>query len=84
MTIQQMHPVAHWPLVLGVLRRLEVATHRPLEVLVIALQDYYYSISRFAHFFRGFENLVVSLNCRDEVLSAEYHKIRAAQGRKVP
>ena len=26
MTIQQMHPVAHWPLVLGVLRRLEVAT----------------------------------------------------------
>ena len=25
-TIQQMHPVAHWPLVLGVLRRLEVAT----------------------------------------------------------
>ena len=25
-TIQQMHPVAHLPLVLGVLRRLEVAT----------------------------------------------------------
>ncbi len=24
--VQQMHPVAHWPLVLGVLRRLEVAT----------------------------------------------------------
>ena len=27
---------------------------------------------------------IVSLNCRDEVLSAEYHKIRAAQGTKVP
>jgi hypothetical protein len=26
MTVQQMHPVAHLPLVLGVLRRLEVAT----------------------------------------------------------
>jgi hypothetical protein len=26
MTIQQIHPVAHLPLVLGVLRRLEVAT----------------------------------------------------------
>src|SRR4029434_4118671 len=26
MTIQQIHPVVHWPLVLGVLRRLEVAT----------------------------------------------------------
>ena len=25
-TVQQMHPVAHLPLVLGVLRRLEVAT----------------------------------------------------------
>jgi len=25
-TIQQIHPVAHWPLVLRVLRRLEVAT----------------------------------------------------------
>ena len=24
--VQTMHPVAHWPLVLGVLRRLEVAT----------------------------------------------------------
>src|SRR5712691_11424636 len=27
---------------------------------------------------------VVSLNCRDEVLSAEDHKIRASQGTKVP
>jgi hypothetical protein len=27
---------------------------------------------------------VVSLNCRDDVLSGEYHKIRAAQGTKVP
>jgi len=26
MTVQQRRPVAHWPLVLGVLRRLEVAT----------------------------------------------------------
>ena len=26
MTVQQIHPVAHLPLVLGVLRRLEVAT----------------------------------------------------------
>jgi Domain of unknown function (DUF4277) len=26
MAVQQMHPVAHWPLVLGILRRLEVAT----------------------------------------------------------
>jgi hypothetical protein len=32
MTIQQMHPVAHWPLVLGVLRRLEVATLIDYEV----------------------------------------------------
>ena len=28
--------------------------------------------------------LVVSLNVRDEVLSAEYHKLRASQGMKVP
>jgi hypothetical protein len=28
--------------------------------------------------------LVVSLNSHDEVLSAEYHKIRASQGTKVP
>src|SRR5262249_14314241 len=27
--------------------------------------------------------LVVSLNARDEVLSAEYHKIRASQGTKI-
>jgi hypothetical protein len=33
MTIQQMHPVAHWPLVLGVLRRLEVATLIDYEIL---------------------------------------------------
>jgi hypothetical protein len=26
MTVQQIHPVAHLPLILGVLRRLEVAT----------------------------------------------------------
>jgi predicted house-cleaning noncanonical NTP pyrophosphatase (MazG superfamily) len=30
------------------------------------------------------EKLVVSLNARDEVLVAEYHKIRASQGTKVP
>ena len=30
------------------------------------------------------KNLVVSLNCRDEVLSAEYHKIRASQGDNSP
>jgi len=30
------------------------------------------------------KNLVVSLNCRDEVLPAEYHTIRASQGTKVP
>jgi|SoiMethySBSTD1v2_1073268.scaffolds.fasta_scaffold55370_2 hypothetical protein len=28
--------------------------------------------------------LVVSLNFRDEALAAEYHKIRALQGTKVP
>jgi len=28
--------------------------------------------------------LVVSLNCRDEVLPAEYDTIRASQGTKVP
>ena len=28
-------------------------------------------------------DLVVSLNSRDEVLSAEYHKIRASQGTKI-
>jgi len=27
---------------------------------------------------------VVSLNCRDEILPAEYHTIRASQGTKVP
>jgi hypothetical protein len=30
------------------------------------------------------DNWVVSLNFRDEVLSAEYHKIRASQGTTVP
>jgi transposase len=55
MTIQQMHPVAHLPLVLGVLRRLEVATlidglipphpapglscGRGVEALVLAMLD---------------------------------------------
>ena len=36
---------------------------------------------------RGMASLgpqVVSLNARDEVLAAEYHKIRALQGTKVP
>jgi hypothetical protein len=33
---------------------------------------------------RSIATLVVSLNFRDEVLSAEYHTIRAAQGTKVP
>jgi hypothetical protein len=55
MTVQQMHPVAHLPLVLGVLRRLEVATvidrlipphpahklscGRGVEALVLAMLD---------------------------------------------
>jgi len=30
------------------------------------------------------QKVVVSLNCRDEVLPAEYHTIRASQGTKVP
>jgi hypothetical protein len=54
-TVRQMHPVAHWPLVLGVLRRLEVATAvdrlipphpahglscgRGVEALVLAILD---------------------------------------------
>src|SRR5919109_3470725 len=55
MTVQQIHPVAHLPLVLGVLRRLEVATliddlipphpahglscGRGVEALVLAILD---------------------------------------------
>jgi len=54
-SVQHMHPVAHWPLVLGVLRRLEVATvidhllpphpahvlstGRGVEALVLAILD---------------------------------------------
>jgi hypothetical protein len=34
-------------------------------------------------FILGQPNRVVSLNCCDEVLSAEYHNIRASQGMKV-
>ena len=59
-TVQQMHPVAHLPLVLGVLRRLEVATlidglipphpaHEPRAVSVrtkIALVSAHASFSR--------------------------------------
>ena len=55
MAVQQIRPVAHWPLVLGVLRRLEVATviarlipphpahvlscRRGVEALVLAIVD---------------------------------------------
>ena len=55
MAVQQIHPVAHWPVVLGVLRRLEVATvidrlipphpahvrscGRGVEALVLAILD---------------------------------------------
>lgn len=55
MPVQQMRPVAHWPLILGVLRRLEVATiidrlipphpahvlscGRGVEALVLAILD---------------------------------------------
>src|SRR5499427_7882061 len=60
MTIQQMHPVAHLPLVLGVLRRLEVATiidrlipphpahglacGRGVEALVLAMLDGHHAL----------------------------------------
>jgi transposase len=60
MTIQQMHPVAHLPLVLGVLRRLEVATiidrlipphpahglscGRGVEALVLAILDGHHAL----------------------------------------
>jgi hypothetical protein len=33
---------------------------------------------------QNLENLVVSLNCRDEVQSAEFHKIRGSQRTQVP
>src|SRR5215471_2685945 len=62
MTVQQMQPVAHWPLVLGVLRRLEVATvidrlipphpahrlscGRGLEALVLALLDGHHALDK--------------------------------------
>jgi transposase len=60
MTVQQMHPVAHLPLVLGVLRRLEVATlidglipphpahglscGRGVEALVLAILDGHHAL----------------------------------------
>jgi transposase len=60
MTVQQIHPVAHLPLVLGVLRRLEVATlidglipphpahglscGRGVEALVLAILDGYHAL----------------------------------------
>jgi hypothetical protein len=60
MTVQQMHPVAHVPLVLGVLRRLEVATvidrllpphpahglscGRGVEALVLAILDGHHAL----------------------------------------
>ena len=62
MTIQQIHPVAHLPLVLGVLRRLEVATiidrlipphpahglscGRGVEALVLAMLDGHHALSK--------------------------------------
>jgi hypothetical protein len=61
-TIQQMHPVAHFPVVLGVLRRLEVATilarlipphpahglscGRGVEALVLAILDGPHALSK--------------------------------------
>ena len=60
MTVQQIHPVAHLPLVLGVLRRLEVATRiddlipphpahglscgRGVEALVLAILDGHHAL----------------------------------------
>ena len=60
MTVQQIHPVAHLPLVLGVLRRLEVATvidrlipphpahglscGRGVEALVLAILDGHHAL----------------------------------------
>src|SRR5919109_4648628 len=62
MTMQQIHPVAHLPLVLGVLRRLEVATiidrlipphpahglscGRGVEALVLAILDGHHALSK--------------------------------------
>ena len=59
-TVQQIHPVAHWPLVLGVLRRLEVAAvidhlipphpahglscGRGVEALVLAILDGHHAL----------------------------------------
>ena len=59
-TVQQMHPIAHLPLVLGVLRRLEVATvidrlipphpahglscGRGVEALVLAILDGHHAL----------------------------------------
>ena len=61
-TVQQMHPVAHLPLVLGVLRRLEVATvidrlipphpahglscGRGVEALVLAILAGHHALSK--------------------------------------
>src|SRR5919201_6093652 len=61
-TIQQMHPIAHLPLILGVLRRLEVATGvddiipphpahvlscgRGVEALVLAILDGDHALSK--------------------------------------
>ena len=61
-TIQQIHPVAHLPLVLGVLRRLEVATvidhlipphpahglscGRGVEAVVLAILDGHHALSK--------------------------------------
>ena len=58
--MQQSHPIAHWPLVLGVLRRLEVATvidrlipphpahglscGRGVEAMVLALLDGHHAL----------------------------------------
>jgi hypothetical protein len=62
MTVQRVHPIAHWPLVLGVLRRLAVATvidrllpphpahglscGRGVEALVLALLDGHHALDK--------------------------------------
>ena len=51
MTVQQIHPVAHLPLVLGVLRRLEVAT--VIDRLIPPHPAHKLS-SRFAYFYWSF------------------------------
>jgi hypothetical protein len=48
----------------------------------VGLQSSY--ASSMLEFFAYPPNMVVSLNFRDEVLSAAYHQIRASQGTKVP